>query len=60
MNLDQRISNLEKADPPAMPPLILFLRGITEARCAELNARRDPRNNPLTLIVRPCPDEVQP
>jgi hypothetical protein len=55
-----RVSKLEAvADAPAIPPLILYGHW-TEAQCQEMNARRNPVNNPLVFLCRPVAEMVQP
>ena len=57
--LEKRIENLEAiADPPELEPMIIYAHTTAE-QCAEMNARRDPRNNPLMVEIRPSPEEAE-
>lgn len=48
-----RLTALEKvADAPTIPPLVLYGHWTAE-QCAEMNARRNPVNNPLFFECRP-------
>lgn len=58
--LEKRIEKLETViDPAQLEPLIIYVQGMTEAECAKFN-KPATKGNPLMLIVKPCPDEVNP
>jgi len=60
--LEKRLDHLEAiAEPPALKPLILYVRGISARQCAErFPDPPDTKGNPLRLIIRTLPAEVQP
>lgn len=59
-NIEKRIDKLEAAvEPKALPPMILYCEGLSEAECARLNKPPTP-GNPLMLIVRPAPEGGEP
>lgn len=59
--LEKRLSDLERRSEKPLNPMVLYLRGMSAQECAERFP--DPPNtkgNPLMLIIRPYPEEVQP
>jgi len=58
--LEKRIEKLETVvDPAQLEPMVIYVEGMTEAECAKYNILPT-KENPLMLLVKPCPEEVKP
>lgn len=56
--LDKRLEKLEAiADPKKLEPLVIYCHGLTEEGAKRFN-KPAVKGNPLMVVVRPHPDEV--